>query len=137
MRRLLSSSKKGQWFIISTVIASMAFLSISLLFKNYFVVDTASVATNDEDFYFWNIKYGLTETVNIVGYDIPYCVRLENALNDFIGYSKTRMAEMGYYLYAEKIIDCAGGTTDFGILLASDDMLVYENVDPTTIIPSL
>ena len=48
------------------------------------------------------------------------------------------MTEMGYYLYVSGVdasVDCSGGTTDFGILLASDDAVVYDNVDPETILP--
>ena len=45
------TSSKGQWFFISAVIASGIFLSISVIFKDYFAVDS-SAALSDEDFYF-------------------------------------------------------------------------------------
>ena len=44
------------------------------------------------------------------------------------------MAENGYYLYVEKSVDCIANTTSFGILLASDRMVVYENVNPDDIL---
>ena len=135
MRRSLSSNKKGQWFLISTVIASVAFLSISFLFKDYFIVDTSATAMAYEDFYFWDIKNGLNEMVSIHGFDQPTCEDLGYRLDEFSYLVGSNMNEIGYYFFANKTVDCPGRVVNFGILLASDRMVIYENVNPDDLIP--
>ena len=46
----MATGTKGQWFIISAVIATGAFLSISLVLKDFFVVDASNDARTREDF---------------------------------------------------------------------------------------
>ncbi|MCX6819126.1 MAG: hypothetical protein NT129_03970, partial [Candidatus Aenigmarchaeota archaeon] len=61
MRRsyLSNSYSKGQWFLISTVMVSAAFLAISFLFEEYFAVDNSAMARIADNYYFDDIKYGL------------------------------------------------------------------------------
>jgi len=129
-----NSRIKGQWFLISAVVISGAFLAISVMFKDYLILDQSVVVRMDEDFYFHNIKEGLNRTVNITGFDLPDCDSLKTKLDEFIFFSKERMAENGYYLYVEKSVDCIANTASFGILLASDRMVVYENVNPDEVL---
>jgi len=126
---------KGQWFLVSAVIITGAFLTISILFKDYLIVDQSAVARMDEDFYFHNIREGLDTIVADVGF--LDCDSLKTKLDEFIFFSKERMAEKGYYLYAKDAkdsVDCGEETATFGILLASERMIVYENVDPEDIL---
>jgi hypothetical protein len=132
MLRLSRSSKKGQWFLVSAVIISGAFLLISIIFKDYLFLDQSSVARMNEDFYFNNINEQLNSIVAIYGY--ADCSNLNEKLDEFAFFSKEKMAEKGYYLYVSKNIDCVQQTATFGVLLASDRMVVYENVDPEDIL---
>src|SRR3990172_7058492 len=52
---------KGQWFLISAVIASSIFLTISFALKSFFSVDTSAAALYDEHYYFFDIKYNVNE----------------------------------------------------------------------------
>jgi len=65
------------------------------------------------------------------------CNNLKDKLDEFIDFSKERMAEKGYYLHvsdADDSVDCVDKITSFEILLASERMVVYENVDPGDIL---
>jgi hypothetical protein len=116
---------------------SAAFLAISFLFEEYFAVDNSAMARIVDNYYFDDIKYGLNKTVQLVGFSD--CSKLETGLDEFIHFSEQRMAKMGYYLFVSKSIDCNSPNphVDFGILLASDRMVVYENVDPNDIISGI
>jgi hypothetical protein len=129
-----SSNSKGQWFLVSAVVISGAFLAISLFFKDYLVVDQSVIPRMDEDFYFHDIKEALNRTVQMFGFDLPDCINLTNELDEFIYFSKERMAEKGYYLYVTKNVDCSVQKTTFHILLASSRMVVYENVNPEDVL---
>ncbi len=132
LRLSQSGRKKGQWFLVSAVVISGAFLLISILFKGYLVLDQSAVARMNEDFYFHNIEEQLNGIVNTYGY--ADCSNLNEKLDEFAFFSKERMAEKGYYLYVSKNINCAQQTSSFDILLASDRMVIYENVNPEDIL---
>ena len=71
-------------------------------------------------------------TVN--GFDVPNCDTLNDRLDEFIYMSTSRLAETGYYLFVNRSIDCAGGSAYFGVLVASDDVIVYKNVKPDEVL---
>lgn len=129
-----SSRKKGQWYLISAVMVSGIFLIISTMFKGYFLVDTSEVITN-EDYYFWSIQEGFNATVSDIGFSD--CYELNRALDEYITLSREKMAEKGYFLYMEKTIDCGLGQADYGILFASDSMVLYRNLDPNDVIKGI
>ena len=132
LRLSQSAKKKGQWFLVSAVVISGAFLLISTLFKDYLVLDQSAVARMNEDYYFNNIKEQLSKIVNTYGYSD--CNNLNEKLDEFMFFSGERMAERGYYLYVESNVNCAQQTATFGVLLASDRMVIYENVNPDDIL---
>lgn len=104
--------RKGQWFFISAVIASGIFLSISVIFKDYFAVDSSPVLS-DEDFYFSNIKDGLVTAIK----SDPDCTG-EN-LKEFVQFSTERTAQIGYMLNVTKKnnLDCTKGMENFHLVL--------------------
>ncbi len=127
---------KGQWFIISAVIATGAFLTISLFLKQFFFVDHLATEKMNEDYYFNNIKEELDNVVKIYNCSNG---ELEKKLEENIVFAKKQVAEMGYYLFINyTIVNCVNDVADvrFGILLASENMMLYENVNPDDILPT-
>ena len=127
-------SRKGQWFLISAVIASGAFLAISILFNNYFVVDTSEPALIDEGFYFDSVKDGMERTI-----DLSDCTNMDRNLRSFVQFSEEKLTAIGYFLHVEYTINsCAAKDVDYGILLASDRYVRCDNVaDPQAIVPGV
>ncbi len=129
-----SNRKKGQWYLISAVMISGAFLVISVLFKNYYIVDSSSSAMLNEDYFFWNIQKGFNDTIDNAGYDQPSCINLNRRLDEYIAFSEKQMAEKGYYLFMNKSISCSDEEVEHGILLTSSVVMLYYNVVPDEII---
>lgn len=139
-RREHRGRSKGQWFIISAVIAVGAFLSISLVMKDFFVVDTSDVARIDEDFHFWNVQEQFSAAV--VRSD---CASLDNNIKEYNAYSKKELAKKGYFLHTDyEICECteddpSTGTSRTrnvasGFLVASENVALYtNNIDPSTV----
>ncbi|MFC2142912.1 hypothetical protein ACFLQN_00775 [Candidatus Aenigmatarchaeota archaeon] len=117
---------KGQWFIISAVVASGAFLAISVLFRGYFILDSNIISQMDEDFYFQNIKQELYRIEGMQG-------DCERNVVEFAEFAKQSMAKKGYYLFVNYTGSCP---YVFGILLASERAVYYENVIPEEILGS-
>lgn len=91
-----SSRSKGQWFLISAVIAVSAFLSISIVLKDFFVIDSSVTARNREDQYMWNIK---EQFENVV--EKSSCTEMDANLNEYMNFVKNRLWESGYLVYIE------------------------------------
>jgi len=124
---------KGQWFIISAVVVSGAFLAISFLFRSYYDTDTSSVTRYDEDFHFQNIKEQFDNTIKLSN-----CANLEKNLKEFVYFAEQRMQENGYLLVINyTIVGCEAdvGNVRRGILLASENAVLYDNINPADVIP--
>ena len=133
-------SRKGQWFLVSAVIASGAFLAISLLFNNYFVVDTSEPALIEEDYYFSGVKSGINRTIWFSNCTvIEGITNMDRNLRNFVQFSKDELAEVGYFLHAEYTInDCAAKRVNYGILLASEKYVRCDNVaNPQIVLPGV
>ncbi len=117
---------KGQWFIISAVIASSIFLGISFLLKDYFVIDSASTARISNDFYFSNIEEQLN---NIVAKTITTggCINLTTALNEFITVAEKDLSSKGLFSKMEyNIVQCDPNVVKFDFIVASHDEIIYK-----------
>src|SRR3989344_2015384 len=101
---------KGQWFLISAVIASSIFLTISFALKSFFSVDTSAAALYDEHYYFFDIKYNLKE---------------------YLALTKEKMADKGYFFYGDVTGSCPN--YNVGLLLASEKFALCENVNSSAI----
>lgn len=123
----LSRSNKGQWYIISAVIASGALLTIAIIFKSYFVVDSSKVALMDETYHFNVFKNGLQRTIQLSS-----CSELDRNLREFIQFSRQKMAQKGYLLTIFYTInDCATKDVSINvILLQSDRAEIWEGQRP-------
>lgn len=132
MLRSFPSNKgsKGQWFIISAIIVSGAFLAISGLFKGYYDIDTSVIGRYNEDYYFKNIK----TQFNVVVQDSD-CTDMQENLDEFVYFSEQSMQERGYFLFVNYTINnCLTKDVSLGMLLASERAVIYENVNPEDII---
>ena len=118
---------KGQWFIISAVIASSIFLGMSFLLKDYFAVDPAAAAGINNDFYFGNIENQLDNIVRSSITSPANCVNLTNSLDEFISVAEKDLASRGFYAKIEyKVIQCNPNIVNFDFLVASHDSVVHN-----------
>jgi len=125
---------KGQWFLISAVIASGAFLTISFLFKSYFIADPAHVASANEDFYFHNIKQQAFHVINQS--DCTDLAQLDKNFREFRAFVERGMGSLGYLVYMNyTMVDCPAKKYDLGLLLASERMIICQNVTTKHILP--
>jgi hypothetical protein len=128
-------TSKGQWFILSAVMATGVFLAISGLFKTYNVIDTSESARINEDFQFFNIR----DQFNNVVAQTPCTgdnTELSKNLREFKAFSERSASEMGYLLYINySLTNCA--VTSTGILLASNRMVLCQNVRVADILPGV
>lgn len=117
-----SYKSKGQWYIISAVMITGALLLISFLIKNYFISDPSDVARLREDFLFNNMKEQLNRTV-----DISSCDDLDSNLNEFVYFTRQRMAEKGVLLLVNfSVSSCPPKVVTFSMALASDKMSINQ-----------
>lgn len=119
---------KGQWFLISAVIASSAFLGISLLVKDYFAVDTSSAAKINNGFYFQSISQQLDNILkNTVVNDSPVCINLTTNLDEFRAVAEKAMAAKGLFFDMNYTIkNCSSKKVNFNFLLASQSETLYN-----------
>jgi hypothetical protein len=117
---------KGQWFLISAVVATGVFLAISTLFKSYLVIDTAGVARTNEDFYFHNIDDQFNALAARTNCD-------DRVMREFRAFVEREMGNLGYLVYMNYPPDCS----TLSLLLASEKVTVCQNIDPTAILPNI
>ena len=129
----MRNNLKGQWFLISAVIASGAFLAISILFNNYFIVDTSTPALIDGDYYFNSVKNGINKTIAFSA-----CVNLTRNLDNFVQFNKRELAEVGYFLeikYTQGVCSASSKGINYAILLTSEKYVRCDKTD--SVAPSL
>jgi hypothetical protein len=89
--------------MISAVILTSVFLSISMMLKEYQFAESSSVAGRDENFYFQNMLEQLNKTIEYS----PHCGNLTKNLNEFIYFEKKEMSQKGYIVDVYyTILDC-------------------------------
>lgn len=126
-----SYQSKGQWFIISAVMVSAAFLVISSFLATYSEVDSSRSATINEDFIYKNVREQFQRVVT----NSP-CENLSTNLREFKYFAEKTVGEMGYLLvinYTEPA--CPSKYVEMGLLIGSDKMIVYEGLNASEVIP--
>ncbi len=126
-RSLLFESKKGQWFLISAILISSSLLSISLIYKNYFSIDSSDVARMGESDIVSDIENQLSKIVS-GGYDPPNCAALGANLQNFKDFSESKLAERGYMLDISYSVDCPAKKATFAIKLVSERMSISRSL---------
>jgi hypothetical protein len=120
---------KGQWFLVSAVMATGVFLVISMLFRSYSAVDTSESARVTEDYYFNNVKQQFSNAVAA-----STCADMDANLREYRAFAQRELNSLGYRLYLDYTInDCAIPDVSVGLLVASSRFMVYENVDPASL----
>ena len=118
---------KGQWFIISAVVASSVFLGISMLLKDYFVVDSSVSATMNNDHYFYSISNELGNIVANTPTSPGDCLNLTTRLDEFRALSQQEMAARGILLSLEySVVQCSPNRVNFDVLMASNNEVIYN-----------
>ena len=121
---------KGQWFLISAVVAVGAFLSISVFFRDYFAVDSSSTARINEEMYFSELNEQFDTVVQQSG-----CADMDSNLKEFESFSAKKMSEIGYFLYMNhEIKNCASKIVTKQIVLASDRAVLNEGIDAESVL---
>ncbi len=123
---------KGQWFLISAVIASGIFLSISFLLRDYF---SAQPDDNKESLYFDAIKNGLMRTVQLDCERGGGVFNSMSNLTDYMYFAGQKMASLGYLLNVTpkrmQDIVCPGGMGNFYVMiLKSSDADIWDGTRP-------
>ena len=122
-------TSKGQWFIISAVIASGIFLGISMMLKDYSSVDTSAPTRMNGDFYFYNIRDQINAIVSTaVTDDSPTCINLTSRLDEFRTTAERALAAKGLLFYMDYTIATCDATNDvkFNYIIASQDQMIYN-----------
>jgi hypothetical protein len=115
---------KGQWFLLSAVIASATFLTISIMFKGYFSMDSSRIANIDDDFFFGNVVKELNSSMKYSS--DPDEVRKD--VEDFAEYAKEKALERGCFLVIRNTSAISPAGTNFIISMASEDMNITKAV---------
>lgn len=123
---------KGQWFLISAVVATSAFLAISLLFKGYFVSDATDTAKMNEDYYFHDIRQQFN---NVIAQSD--CTNMDRNAREFRVFAEREIGNLGYLLFLNFSIDCNAKSYTLGLLIASERMIVCQNVNANDILPNV
>lgn len=122
-------SQKGQWFLISAVIASGAFLALSFFFKDYFVLEASFPARNSHDAYLYSLAQQLDNIVGTaVTNDPPRCINLTTRLDELKVLAERALAPKGLFVFLNyTVLDCAASNiVAFDLLVASHDEVIYN-----------
>ncbi len=120
---------KGQWFIISAVVATSVFLSISVLLEDYFIIDASSQARVSNDFHFYNIM----DQFNYIAENTMTngsCINLTTRLDELKKLTEDSLGAKGFLVNLEYTInppDCSGSeTVDIDLLVASHEQIIFN-----------
>ncbi|MEK6888019.1 MAG: hypothetical protein AABX14_03685 [Candidatus Aenigmatarchaeota archaeon] len=120
---------KGQWFIISAVVVSSVLLGISLMLKDYFVVDSSLPVRTTDVFYFKSVNEQLDNIIrNTVTDDHPTCINLSTNLNELNATTSNMLASRGIFFYLKYNIKGCDTTNDVDVdfLVASQNSIIYN-----------
>jgi hypothetical protein len=112
---------------------SAAFLAISSFLSSYSAVDSSKSATINEDYYYHNIKEQFNNVVSSSS-----CPELAEKLKEFKYFSEKSVGELGYFLLINyTIVSCPPKDVRMGIIIGSDKMVIYENINASEAIPGM
>ena len=114
------SSKKAQFFILTTVVIVGVFYTLSKYINPYAFIDTSKPASGSETFFFDNIKEKAIKTVEISSAD-----DLEDNLGNYTQFIKKMASDKGYSLNFD--YEILTTTVNFQILLTSERMTLKTN----------
>jgi hypothetical protein len=114
------SSRKAQFFVLTTVVIVGVFYTLSKYINPYAFVDTSRAASGSETFFFDNVKEKAIKTVNISSPG-----DLESNLARYKNFVENMASEKGYKL----IFNYTIGVNDVGVnmILVSEKMTLKSN----------
>ena len=111
------SSKKSQFFILTTVVIIGVFYTLSKYINPYAFIDTSKTASGGETFFFDNVKEKAIKTVEI---SLPDDGNLTVNLNEYEQFVEKMASEKGYNL--DFNYEIQGTKVEFNMILMSERM---------------
>jgi len=109
------SSKKAQFFILTTVVIVGVFYTLSKYINPYVFIDTSKAASGSETFFFDNVKEKAIKTVQISDK-----TELESNLNQYKIFVEKMASDKGYSLNFD--YEVLVNAVDFHMILTSERM---------------
>ncbi|MBI4896101.1 MAG: hypothetical protein HY832_00965 [Candidatus Aenigmarchaeota archaeon] len=97
MRRSSQSSKKGQWFLISAVFVTSAFLAMSIVLRGSLITGSADEAGKNEQYYFYTIMNQFDQLLANAN-EKGLCGTVDIAMQELRAAAIAQMEERGYKL---------------------------------------
>jgi len=112
---LNSSSKKAQFFILTTVVIVGVFYTLSKYINPYAFIDTSKAVSGSETFLFDNVKEKAIKTVQVSNE-----TELESNLNQYKIFIERMASDKGYSLNFD--YEVLENTVEFNMVLTSERM---------------
>jgi len=109
------SSKKAQFFILTTVVIVGVFYTLSKYINPYAFIDTSKAASGSETFFFDNVKEKAIKTVRISNE-----TELESNLDQYKNFVEEMASDKGYSLIFD--YEILENTVEFNMILTSERM---------------
>jgi hypothetical protein len=116
------SSRKAQFFVLTTVVIVGVFYTLSKYINPYAFVDTSRAASGSETFFFDNVKEKAVKTVNISSPE-----DLESNLARYKNFVENMASEKGYKLIFNYTIGV--NDVDVSMILVSEKLTLKSNFD--------
>ena len=116
------SSKKAQFFILTTVVIIGVFYTLSKYINPYAFIDTSRAASGSETFFFDNVKEKAIKTVKI---SLPDDGNLTANLRDYKIFVEKMASDKGYNLNFN--YNVSSTKVDFDMILMSERMTLKSN----------
>lgn len=131
--RILSSEErrlKGQWFLISAVVASGVFFALSLLMQDYFTTDSSFFAGQNNEHYFYNVAQQFDNIVSTTKTNVA-CTNLTTKLDELKTTTERELADHGLFVFFEYRIrnnpcSIAGNNVTLDFLVANQNYILYN-----------
>ncbi len=130
MRKFLQS--KGQFFFISLMLIIIFISGLQVLFSSFSEIDQGEAFSNQEDFWFWNVKSQVTRSLKERD-----CPELDSDFDEIRYLTKTYLAKKGIELRLDNdTAICIGNNkqavVNIIINMTSENINFYENFTVNT-----
>ena len=116
------SSKKAEFFILTTVVIVGVFYTLSKYINPYAFIDTSTAVEGDEIFFFDNVKEKAVKTIKISDQS-----NLVNNLGTYKDYVEDLSSEKGYSMVFNYKYNTTTNTVSFYMSLTSQEYTLKAN----------
>ena len=116
------SSKKAEFFILTTVVIVGVFYTLSKYINPYAFIDTSTAVEGDEIFFFDNVKEKAIKTIKISDQS-----NLVNNLKTYKDYVEDLASEKGYSMVFNYKYNTMANTVSFYMSLTSQEYTLKAN----------